>query len=382
MASERVVLVDGTGLLYRAFHAIPANLKTTAGLPTNAAFGFAKMFRKVLSGRRPAYGAVVFDAPGRTTRRTLFDGYKASRPPMPAALEQQLPWVDRLVEAHRFPLVRVPGVEADDVLATLCRRAVEAGHEVWVVSGDKDLAQLVSDRVRLLEPTREILYDADRVFRRWGVRPSQLADWIALVGDPVDGIPGVPGIGEKSASDLLAEHGSLDALLRLASRGQLPGRAGSALREHHERARLCRTLATLDDQIGVDTSLEDLALTFPTPEQLDEIYLKLEFYSLVSPAASSAPKPPGGLAYFVCDTLEMARAALAHETKGPDPVALHVLHELPDHLRGEVVGIALSPSLGRGVYLPFAGPGPHLGAAGIELVRGWLEDPTRPKGRP
>jgi len=183
MAAPRVVLVDGTGLIFRAFFALPATLATTAGLPTNAAFGFAQMFRKILQGRQPSYGAVVFDAGGRTFRNELDPDYKAQRPRMPDALRKQLPSIDRLVEAHHFPIVRVPGVEADDVIATLWKQARDRGMEVTLVSGDKDFAQLVlDDAVRLFDSTAEVFYDPDRVRRKWGVRPEQFADYLALVG--------------------------------------------------------------------------------------------------------------------------------------------------------------------------------------------------------
>ena len=382
MGSERIVLVDGTGLLYRAFHAIPTNLKTTTGLPTNAVFGFARMFRKVLAGRRPAMGAVVFDAPGRTERRDAFEGYKRGRPPMPDTLVQQLPHVDRLVAAHNFPVVRVPGVEADDVLATLCRQGVEAGHDVWIVSGDKDVAQLVSEHVRWYDPTKELLYDADRVYRRFGVAPERFCDWIGLAGDAVDGIPGVPGVGDKSASELLGAHGSLHAILRAAEAGTLGDvhrKVAQRLVSHADQARQSRDLAVLRTDVAVEVGLEDLQLTFPTPEQLDAVYLDLEFFSLVSPAAQRQANAPDALAYFVVDSAQMAQAAIQHEGQGPDPVAVHVLVELPDAKRGALVGIALSPSLGRGLYFPFAGPGTHLGPEGLAWLRPWLEDPARPK---
>ncbi|MEQ1567848.1 MAG: 5'-3' exonuclease H3TH domain-containing protein, partial [Myxococcota bacterium] len=232
---ERVVLVDGTGLLFRAWHAIPANLKTTAGLPTNALYGFAQMFRKVLTGRRPAFGAVVFDAGGRTFRSELSPAYKAHRPPMPDGLVPQLPYVDKLVAAHHFPIVRAPGVEADDAIATLCAQALALGHEVYVVSGDKDLAQLVGERVRMLDTTKEVLYDADTVFRKWGVRPSQIPDLLGLAGDAVDGIPGVEGIGEKTAAKLLNQYGSLDGIFAHVDE-QTPKLRGSLI-EHEQRAR-------------------------------------------------------------------------------------------------------------------------------------------------
>ncbi|MEQ1506831.1 MAG: DNA polymerase I [Myxococcota bacterium] len=375
---ERVVLVDGTGLLFRAYHAIPANLKTTAGLPTNAAYGFAQMFRKVLAGRLPAYGAVVFDAGGPTFRSGLFPAYKAQRPPMPDALVAQLPSIDALVRAHRFPIVRERGVEADDVIGTLCRRALAAGHDVWVVSGDKDLAQLVGDDVRMLDSTKEVLYDPDTVFRKWGVPPERLPDLLGLVGDAVDGIPGVPGIGDKTATALLAEHGTLDAVLAAADAG-MPGRTGNLLREHRAIAELSRRLATLNVEVPLAVGLDDLKIALPAPEDLDDIYLALEFWSLLSPSAATRLPKQTPIRYFVCDTPEMARAALAAECHGPDPTALHVLIDEPDHLRGPIIGIALSPALGTGLYFPFAGPGTHLGLDGLDVLHDWLEDPTRPK---
>lgn len=377
MAGERVVLVDGTGLLYRAFHAIPTNLKTTAGLPTNALYGFAQMFRKVLAGKRPAYGAVVFDAGGPTFRKAELPSYKSARPPMPDMLRAQLPYVDKLVLAHHFPVVREPGVEADDVIGTLCRQALAAGHDVWVVSGDKDLAQLVGDRVRMFDSTKEVLYDAEMVFRKWGVRPEQLPDLLGLVGDPVDGIPGVPGIGEKTAAALLAEHGTLAAVLEAADAG-LPGRTGTLLRKHRAQAVLSAHLATLRTEVPT-IGLDSLAIALPAAEDLDDIYLELEFWSLLSPSAAARLPKTGPLRYFVCDTIEMAKAALAGECLGPEPTAVHVLIEEPDHLRGELVGIALSPKLGTGLYFPFAGPGPNLGLAGLDVLRDWLSDPARPK---
>lgn len=370
MAGQRVVLVDGTGLLYRAWHAIPGNLKTTGGLPTNALYGFAQMFRKVLAGKRPAYGAVVFDAPQGSFRRAEHAGYKAHRPPMPDGLVRQLPYADRLVAAHRFPVVRVPGVEADDVIATLTRRALAAGHDVWIVSGDKDLAQLVADDVRMYDSTKEVLYDADTVYRKFGVPPPRLPDLLALAGDPVDGIPGVPGIGGKTAAALLAEHGTLDAVLDAAGAG-MPGRAGSLLREHRAQAEACLSLATLRSDVELPVGLDDLRLQLPTPEDLDGIYLELEFWSLLSPAAAGKVPKASALRYFVCDTEEMARAALHNECRGPEPVAVHVLYEEPDHLSGLVLGVALSPALGTGLFFPWE--------VARAVLPAWLEDEARTK---
>ncbi|MEZ4316760.1 MAG: DNA polymerase I [Myxococcota bacterium] len=376
MAPPRVVLIDGTGLIFRAFFALPATLTTTAGLPTNAAFGFAQMFRKILQGRQPTYGAVVFDAGGRTFRNELDPDYKAQRPRMPDALRRQLPSIDALVEAHHFPIVRVPGVEADDVIATLWKEARDRGMEVTVVSGDKDFAQLVTDdAVRLFDSTAEVFYDRDRIRRKWGVLPEQFPDYLALVGDAPDNIKGVPGIGKARAVELLATHGSLEALLDAPDLD--PGIA-TKLHRHAERARLSRRLATVRTDVELPVGLLDLVLTPPTPADLNAIYRTLEFFSLLTaeaPDAHTGRRPQ----YFVCDTPEMARAALQNECTGPDPVGVHVLVELEDPPFGEVVGIALCPRDAFGLYFPFRGPGTTLGVAGIDLLTDWLEDASRPK---
>lgn len=375
--SDRVTLIDGTGLVYRAWHALPRSLKTTTGLHTNAIFGFAQMFRKVLAGRFPRYGAVVFDAPGGTFRTELDPGYKASRPPMPGELRAQLPLIDRLVTAHNFPILRVPGVEADDVIGTLATRALAAGHEVWIVSGDKDFAQLVtSDRVRLYDSTQDVVYDSSRLFKRFGVQPEQFVDWLALVGDAVDEIPGVRGIGKQGAADLLRDHRTLDAVLDAAE--AIGGRVGGALTRGAAAARHSRELARIRCDLPLDVDLTALELTFPTPEALDAIYLELEFHSLLS---AQAPRPGTQPAarHFVCDSLEMAAAALAAECHGPDPVAVVALTEFPTPLVGDLAGLALCPQPGLALYFPIRGPGAVLGRAGLDLLKPWLEAHDRPK---
>src|SRR4051812_25211481 len=165
---ERLVLVDGSWLVFRAFFAIPSNLTTKSGLHTNAIFGFATMFRKLFAGKMPDRGAVVFDCPEPTFRELRFPAYKAQRPPMAEELREQLAHIDRLVTTNRFPLVRKPGYEADDIIATLAKRGMEAGMEVVIVAGDKDLTQMVGDHVRMQDTMRDVTYDADLVRKRWG----------------------------------------------------------------------------------------------------------------------------------------------------------------------------------------------------------------------
>lgn len=362
---QRTVWIDGTGLLYRAWNALPSTLRTQDGLPTNAVYGFAQMFRRILRGRTPTYGAVVFDAPGGSHRRAIDPNYKRHRPKMPEGLRRQIAAVEELVDAHGFPRLSIPGVEADDVLATLCTHALEAGHEVTVVSGDKDLLQLLtSDAVRVFDPTAEVSYHADRARRRMGVLPTQLPDFLALAGDAVDGIAGVPGIGKKTAVELLQKHPDLESVLNAATGSD---RIPTLLRKHAEAARRCKQLATVLRDVAVPP-LTELAVTPPTLTALNTVYQRFEFYSLLTAEPSIGP-----LQYYVCDTAEMATAALANECC-TGPVAIQVLQELD--LLGTVAGIALSPREGFALYFPFRGEGPTVE---VDLLRAWLEDETRPK---
>ncbi len=284
MAADRVVLVDGSAFLYRAFFAIPPHFSTRDGKKTNATFGFASMFAKLFAGKRPARGAVVFDAPGKTFRDEQYPAYKAQRPPMPDELRDQLRDVDDVVRAWNFPILRVPGFEADDVIGTLARRATEAGHDVVIVSGDKDFAQLVSDRVRMHDTLKDVHYDRALVKKKWGVWPEQIVDWLALVGDAVDNIPGVDGIGDKGAVQLLDAHGSLDAILQALTTtpDALPARARKALAAGEASARLSRTLATIDQHAPLDVTLDDLVLADVDVAARNALYERLEFFSLLA----------------------------------------------------------------------------------------------------
>lgn len=378
---ERLVLVDGSWLVFRAFFAIPSNLMTKEGLPTNAIFGFATMFRKLFAGRMPERGAVVFDCPEPTHREARFPQYKAQRPPMPGELSQQLPHIDRLVTENRFPLLRKPGYEADDLIATLARRGVEAGMEVVIVAGDKDLAQMVGDHVRMQDTMRDVTYDAELVRKKWGVQPALIPDLLALMGDDVDNIPGVPGVGQKGAATLLEKYGSLEGVLTHTH--ELKGKQKAALEEHREAARLYRELATVDVNVDLDVSLDALRLAPPDPQALDALYRELEFYSLLTGGGGDGRVgDTPDLAVDVPATVEAARTAIEALPAG-QPVALVPLFESADggervhHAR--LVGLAVATAGRPPLYLAFRGAGAKLGDAAVEIVRGLLADEARPK---
>ena len=373
---ERLILVDGSALVYRAFFAIPGAFQTSAGLPTNATYGFATMFRKVLSGRTPERGAVVFDAPGKTFRDEKYPEYKAQRPRMDDRLRVQLPWIDRVVETHRFKILRVFGYEADDVIGTLTRQAIEADMEVYIISGDKDFAQLISERVRMVDTLRDVVFDPELVRKKWGVVPAHFVDLLAMMGDKIDNIPGVPGVGQKGAGQLLGRYGSLDAILEHTH--ELKGRQRKALEEHREQALLSRELATIDTQVPLEVGLDDLGLEPPKTEELNALFKELEFYSLLSEeAAGDAEKADRQADYGACTSLDDVDALLA-SLPGDSPVAVFPLIDAFLPVRGRLAGLTFCAEAGHARLVPLANAD-GLGKPALERLRPWLEDSARPK---
>jgi DNA polymerase-1 len=358
---ERLVLVDGSWLVFRAFFAIPANLSTKAGLPTNAIFGFATMFRKLFAGRAPDRGAVVFDSPEPTFREQRFPDYKAQRPAMADDLRVQLPWIDRLVHTYRFPLLRKPGYEADDLIATLAHRGAEAGMDVVIVAGDKDLAQLVEDesagggRIRMQDTMRDVTYDEELVRKKWGVPAKAIPDLLAIMGDDVDNIPGVPGIGQKGAATLIEKYGSLEGVLSHV--GELKGKQKAALEEHAAAVRTYRELATVDVAATLDVGLEDLVLHAPDRGEVEALHRELEFFSLIERGAEERAGGEGGV-----ETVVLARgdevARWLASAPGGAAVAVVPVFEPPDRpVHATLLGAALSFDDGKAAYVDARGEG-------------------------
>jgi DNA polymerase-1 len=371
MATDRVVLIDGTALIFRAFFAIPGTFRTTTGIPTNATYGFALMFRKLLEGKTPAFGAVIFDAPGRTFRDERYPQYKAQRPRMQPDMRTQIPWIHKVVEAHDYPLIEVSGFEADDVIGTLTREAVEAGHEVHIVSGDKDFAQLVGEKVRMVDTVKDVSYDAELVRKKWGVPPELFIDYLALIGDKSDNIPGVPGIGPKTAKKLLEKYGDLEGVLAHAD--ELKGKQKERLTEHADDARMSQELATIDQHVPLDIGLEDIRSQPVDVARVDALYRELEFFSLLSGDDAEELAKEGDLGAL--GSMDEAAAFLS-ELRAP--VAVFPIAAGPSVVHGTLVGCALAsvPEEGEEVvarYLPILGEG-GLGEAALERLRELLED--------
>ncbi|MEY3655248.1 MAG: hypothetical protein RIS15_189, partial [Chloroflexota bacterium] len=249
MEPKRLLLVDAYGLIYRAFHAIPP-LTNSRGILTNAAFGFTSILLRAIADAKPARAIVAFDAPGATHRHERFPAYKAQRPSMPDELRSQVPLVRDLVAALGLPLLEAPGYEADDVIGTIAEQARSEGWEVMIVSGDLDMLQLVGPNVSLLHTAKGgadamVIYDPAKIFERYGLTPEQIVDFKALKGDSSDNIPGVPGVGEKTAAKLIASFGSLERLYQRLDDVE-PVRIRELLRANREAAFAGQGLMTID----------------------------------------------------------------------------------------------------------------------------------------
>ena len=286
-APDRIWLVDGSGIVFRAFHALPT-LATRRGLPTGAAYGFTSMLAKLLREEKAGRIAVVIDAPGPTFRKEAYADYKATRPGMPSELAPQLPYIKRLVTALGIRLIEISGVEADDVIGTLARHAVDAGVDVSIVTSDKDMMQLVGPRVTLVDTMHDRRTGVDEVRARFGVAPEQVVDVMALMGDTIDNIPGVKGIGEKTAVRLIAHFGSIDELYRRLDEIEGLGLRGAKrvrqiLEEGEEDARRSRFLATIrcDCELPAEIGLEALGRGDSDPAELKDLASELEFTSLL-----------------------------------------------------------------------------------------------------
>jgi DNA polymerase I len=284
MARESLLLIDGHNLVYRAFYAMPA-LSNSRGEMTNAAFGFTSMLFKALNDHRPTYAIAAFDPPGRTFRHEEFTEYKAQRAATPAELIPQFPWAREIVDTLGIPIVEVPLFEADDVIGTLSRKAEERGLDVIIVTGDLDVLQLVTDRVVVFASRRgisdTIVYDVDKVQERFGFDPPLVVDYKALQGDPSDNIPGVPGIGEKTAKSLVQEYGALEHILD-AIPSMREGRVRRALESHIDQARLSKRTATIRVDMDIELDLEPARLFHYDEQQVRALFERLEFRSLLA----------------------------------------------------------------------------------------------------
>src|SRR5262245_35091795 len=290
-----LVLIDGSSYLYRAFHALPP-LTNSRGEPTGAVFGVLNMLQKFLREQPDSPMVVVFDAPGKTFRDELFAEYKAHRPPMPDELRSQTQPLLDAVQALGLPLLRISGVEADDVIGTLAMRAAAAGNPVLISTGDKDMAQLVDGRITLINTMSNTRMDRDGVKAKFDVWPEQIIDYLALVGDSSDNIPGIDKVGPKTAAKWLGTYNTLDNLIAHAA--EVSGKVGENLRAGLDTLALSRKLATIRVDLELAEDPHGFARQPPDTAKLRELYSRLEFRGLLKAlegeGGASAPPAPTG----------------------------------------------------------------------------------------
>jgi DNA polymerase I len=358
MASRQTLyILDAFSLIFQVFHAIP-EMTGPAGQPTQAAFGIFRDMLNLRRERKPEFLAAAFDPPGPVFRSEIFADYKANRKEMPEELVPQIPVIRRIFEGFRVPVLMEQGMEADDVIATVSRRAVERGLDVVIVTADKDARQLISDQVRLLNIRKNKFIDAAELEKEWGIRPDQVVDFLALTGDSVDNVPGVPGIGEGYAGTFLKEFGTLDQLLQNVSRVKGPKKQAS-LREHAETARLARRLVELRCDLPMALDWDALQIQTPDVAALKSLCTECGFHrfrdELGADAAEQRPastwaaeyhtiNTPEGLSQLVAELKQQTRFSIDTETTGIDP------------LRAQLVGISIAWKAGTAYYLPVRGP--------------------------
>jgi DNA polymerase-1 len=404
---RHVYLVDGSGFIFRAFHALPPMTRPD-GTPVNAVYGFVTMLMKLLGETDADHIAVIFDAKRENFRNAIYPEYKAHRPPPPDELIPQFSLIREAVEAFSLPAVEMEGYEADDLIATYAKQAEAAGAEVTIVSSDKDLMQLVSDKVTMLDAMKNREIGPAEVAEKFGVGPEKVVDIQALAGDSTDNVPGVPGIGVKTAAQLIEEYGDLDTLLARAEEIKQPKRRQNLV-ENAEMARISRQLVTLKDDVPVDRPLDSFDVQQPDHDRVIAWLKEQGFKSVIArieaqhladggePAqGSAAAAPPPAKSEFELVQEEERLAAWIAEAQEAGAVAVDTETTSLDAMRAELVGVSLCIEPGRACYIPLAHKGGaaqgalDLGDGGgngedaplqvplkraLELLKPMLEDP-------
>jgi DNA polymerase-1 len=381
------ILVDGSSYLYRAFHALPG-LSNTRGQQTGAVYGVLNMLRKLIDSYQPHHMAVVFDARGKTFRDDIYAEYKAHRPPMPEELSSQVEPLLEVIRAMGLPLLQIPGVEADDVIGTLAEQATAEGWRTLISTGDKDLAQLVNDRVTLINTMNDTVLDEHSVQDKFGVTPGQMIDYLALVGDPIDNIPGVPKVGPKTAARWLSQYGSLDEIIAHAD--DIKGKVGEHLRAHLDQLGLSKALATVRCDVELDVEPGQLALQPPDTGALRAWFERLEFRSWLKQLETAAgnggetPLPAAAEADYQIILTDQALLEWLERLQRAELFAFDTETTSLDYMRAEIVGLSFAIEAGQAAYLPLAhdypGAPPQLDRERVlTLLRPLLEDGRRPK---
>jgi len=345
--THEVYLVDGSAYIYRAYHAV-VPLSNSQGLPTHAVFGFLNILRKLLREKKPKYIAVVFDAKGPVFRHELYGDYKANRPPMPEDLVSQIPYIKELVQAMNIPSFEIEGLEADDLIATAAKILGAQGCRVVVVSGDKDLLQLVDEQVVMWDPMNDKIMDISAIEAKYHVKPEQLLDCYALMGDSSDNVPGVPGVGPKTAEKLINQYGSLEAIYTELA-GMKKSKLKDRIAENKEMAFLSRDLIRLKYDAEMPSRISAYQLLEADEELLQDLYRRLEFTSMVKDKTETIPVPREG--FQLISSGEELQSLVDHLSSA----TLLVIDTETTSLevtRASLVGISLCTDLDAAWYIP------------------------------
>jgi len=390
MKQPQLILIDGSSYLYRAFY-VPQlkRMQTASGQPTGAVFGVVNMIKSLTAEYPESNIIAIFDAKGKNFRHELYQDYKANRPSMPDELRSQIDYVHNAVKALGLPLVAVPGVEADDVIGTYAKQASEAGQTVLVASGDKDLAQIVNDKVNLIDTMKKVILDEAGVVEKFGVRPDQIIDYLALMGDSSDNIPGVPKVGPKTAVKWLAKYETLDAVIENADK--IGGKVGENLREFIPQLPLSKDLVTIRCELDVEPKLTELKQVEQDKDSLIELFQTLQFKkwlaelgadALAVTGADSIPEFKPGDYHTIFEAQELL--AWVGRLADSEGFAFDTETTSVNAQAAELVGLSFALKAGEAAYVPLAHS--YMGAP-EQLSRDWvleqlkplLEDPKLPK---
>ena len=398
---KELVLVDGSSYLFRAFHALPP-LVTSRGQPTGAVKGVINMIRALIKSHDHSNIAIVFDAKGKTFRNDIYQEYKAHRPPMPDELRSQIKPIHDIVRAMGLPVLVIEGVEADDVIGTLAQQAAAKGVNTLISTGDKDLAQLVNDRITLMNTMTNEVLDSEGVVRKFGIGPDRIVDYLALMGDKSDNIPGVPGVGPKTALKWLQEYGSMEGIIENAE--SIKGKVGERLRENIDLLRLSHELATIKQDVKLDFKIPELTKAPDDQQALYDLFSQMEFKTWIKELENSgvtgasdttdtgaAEVQEGNEEEPVAETpesieynaiLELSKLEqLADELRTRDRFSISLEAETGHFLEQEIFGIAVAAEPGKAFYIPIAhdydGCPPQLPLdAVLAILKPLLENPA------
>jgi DNA polymerase-1 len=384
-SAKPLVLVDGSSYLFRAFHAMP-NLTNSKGEPTGAIYGVVNMIRRLLADYEPEHIAVVFDAKGKTFRNDLYPEYKAHRPPMPEELAQQIQAVHEIIKAMGLPLLCVPGVEADDVIGTLAQQATDKGIDTVISTGDKDMAQLVNQHVSLIDTMKDAVSDEQGVVDRFEVTPAQIIDYLALIGDKVDNVPGVPKVGPKTAVKWLKEYGSLEAIMAHAD--EFKGKVGEYLRDSLEQLPLSKELVTIKKDVELDVDPTTVNRQSPDANALRDLFSRYEFKTWLAEVLGNQDgqqiEKAVPDAHYETVFEQAALDAWLNKLNKASLFAFDLETTSLDYMQAEIVGCSFAVKSGEAAYVPMAhdyegAPAQLAREAVLAQLKSLLEDPQQAK---